>query len=87
MSEDSWIILAIAGGVFLLLGIGGLVWGWLEERHLFRQLAAQRDLREFSLKHVETPQPGALKLGGWILLALGVVLLTIGLTFWYLGKS
>jgi hypothetical protein len=87
MSESSWIIVAIAGGVFLALGIGGLVWGLLEERHLFRQLAAQRDLREFSLKHVESPQPGALKMGGWILLALGIVLLAVGLSFWLTGKS
>ena len=87
MDESSWIIVAIAGGVFIVLGIGGLIWGWLEERHLFQRLAAQRDLREFSLKHIETPQPGALKMGGWILLALGVVLLAVGLTFWFLGKS
>lgn len=87
MSEDNWIILAIAGGIFLVLGIGGLLWGWLEERNLFRRLAAQRDLREFSLKHVESPQPGALKMGGWIFLALGVVSLVVGLTLWFLGKS
>jgi hypothetical protein len=84
MPEGNWIVLAIAGGVFLVLGIGGLLWGWIEERHIFNRLAAQRDLREFSLKHVESPQPGALKTGGWILLALGVVMLIVGLTLWLL---
>ncbi|OGO33197.1 MAG: hypothetical protein A2Z29_08790 [Chloroflexi bacterium RBG_16_56_11] len=87
MFEGNPLILAIVGGVFILLGIAGIFWGWREERRLFEKLAAQRDLREFSLKHVESPQPGALKTGGWIAIALGVVILAVGVAIWWAGRS
>jgi hypothetical protein len=77
-------MLVIVGGVLLLLGIGGLIWGWYEEKRLFEELAAQRDLREFSLKHVESPQPGALKIGGWIAIAAGVLVMIVGFVLWFL---
>jgi hypothetical protein len=82
MPEGNWFVLVIVGGVFLVLGVAGLVWGWYEEKQLFEALASQRDLREFSLKHVETPQPGALKIGGWIAIAVGVLTAVVGLIFW-----
>ena len=87
MLEGNPLVLVIVGGGFLLLGIAGLIWGWLEEKRLFEKLAAQRDLREFSLKHVESPQPGALKIGGWISIVLGVVILAVGLTLYFTGRS
>ena len=81
MSPGETVILIGAGGGFILLGIIGILWGRYEEKRLFDALAEKRDLREFSLKHVETPQPGALRIGGWIAVALGVVLLLIGIIF------
>jgi hypothetical protein len=80
--EGNWYVLVIVGGVFLLLGVGGLVWGWYEEKRLFEELSAKHDLREFSLRHIESPQPGALKIGGWIAIAVGVLTLGTGLIFW-----
>ncbi len=82
MPQGDWYILIIAGGVFVVLGAIGLLWGRHEEKRIFEALAQQTDLREFSLEHVETPQPGALKIGGWIAGALGVLMIVIGLILW-----
>ncbi|HUT67248.1 MAG TPA: hypothetical protein VMW86_01685 [Dehalococcoidales bacterium] len=87
MPQGDWFILMIVGGVFIVLGVVGLIWGWYEEKRLFEALAQQHDLREFSLKHVESPQPGALKMGGWIAIALGVLVLVAGIIFWLLAGS
>jgi hypothetical protein len=85
MEQGDWYILVIVGGVFVILGIALILWGIREEKRLFEELAAKPDLREFSLDHVETPQPGALKIGGWIAIALGVVVLVVGIIMWRLG--
>jgi multisubunit Na+/H+ antiporter MnhB subunit len=85
MDQDNWYILAITGGIFLILGIIGILLGIREEKKLFEALAAKPDLREFSLRHVESPQPGALKIGGWIAIAVGVIVLAAGIILWRLG--
>jgi multisubunit Na+/H+ antiporter MnhB subunit len=85
MDQDNWNILAITGGIFLILGIIGILLGVREEKKLFEALAAKPDLREFSLRHVESPQPGALKIGGWIAIAVGVIVLAAGIILWRLG--
>jgi multisubunit Na+/H+ antiporter MnhB subunit len=85
MDQSNWNILAITGGIFLILGIIGILLGIREEKKLFEALAAKPDLREFSLRHVESPQPGALKIGGWIAIAVGVIVLAAGIILWRLG--
>ena len=82
MPEGNWYVLVIVGGVFLVLGVCGIIWGWYEEKRLFDELAAKHDLREFSLRHIESPQPGALRIGGWIAIAVGVLTAAVGLVFW-----
>ena len=84
MPQGDWYILIIVGGVFVVLGALGLFWGRHEEKRIFEALSQQPDLREFSLEHVETPQPGALKIGGWIAGALGVLMIVVGLILWLL---
>ena len=79
MSSGETIILMGAGGGFILLGIIAILWGRYEEKRLFDALAEKPDLREFSLNHVDSPQPGALRIGGWIAIALGVLLLLVGI--------
>lgn len=79
MSSGETIILMGVGGGFILLGIIMLLWGRYEEKRLFDALAEKRDLREFSLNHVDSPQPGALRIGGWIAIALGALLLLVGI--------
>jgi hypothetical protein len=85
MEQADWYILVIVGAVFAILGVGGILWGIREEKRIFEALASKPDLREFSLKHVESPQPGALKTGGWIAIAVGAIVLIIGLIVWRVG--
>ena len=87
MPEGQWFILLIAGGVFVILGIIGVMWGVREEKRIFEELSKKPDLREFSMRHVESPQPGALKIGGWIAIAVGVLLLAAGIIIWLLQGS
>jgi hypothetical protein len=82
MSSD-WFIFVIIGGVLVLLGIGGIIWGVVEEKRVFEALAKKPDLREFSLKHIESPQPGALKIGGWIAVGIGVLVVAAGFVLKY----
>jgi hypothetical protein len=85
MEQGDWYILVIVGAVFTVLGVLGILWGIREEKRIFEALASKPDLREFSLKHVESPQPGALKTGGWIAIAVGVVVLIVGIIVWRAG--
>jgi hypothetical protein len=85
MPQGDWLIVMGVGGGFVILGLIGILWGRHEEKRLFEALSAKRDLREFSLRHVETPQPGALKIGGWIAITVGAILLVAGIILWLLA--
>jgi hypothetical protein len=78
-----WGIIAIAGGIFIVLGIIGILWGRYEQKKLDEALTAYRDVREFVSHWPERPQPGALKIGGIIAVALGIVMVVVGLILWY----
>jgi hypothetical protein len=84
MSQGDWYILLIVGGVFVVLGIGAVIWGIREEKKIFEELSKMPDLREFSLEHIE-PQPGALKIGGWIASGLGLIVIIVGIILWRVG--
>ena len=84
MSQGDWYILLIVGGVFVVLGIGAVIWGIREEKKIFEELSKMPDLREFSLEHIE-PQPGALKIGGWIASGLGLIMIIVGIIIWRVG--
>lgn len=82
MSGDG-LIFVIIGGVLFLLGIGAIIWGMVEEKRIFEALSRKPDLREFSLKHIESPQPGALKIGGWIAVGAGILVAVAGIIMNY----
>ncbi len=83
MSEGDWIFFVIVGAVFTVLGIVALIWGRIEEKRIFSALAEKHDLREFTQDHIESPQPGALKIGGWLGLLIGVILIVAGIVIMF----
>jgi len=83
--EGEWAILAIVGAVFIVLGVIGILWGRHEQQKLDEALTTHVDVREFISHWPERPQPGALKIGGFIAFVLGVLLMIIGLVIWYTG--
>jgi hypothetical protein len=46
-------------------------------------LTTRVDVREFVSHWPERPQPGALKIGGVICIALGIIMMIVGLALWY----
>ena len=78
MPQNEWIVLMVMGGVFILLGIGAIMWGRGEEKGYYDQLTSRLDVREFIEHQPQWPQFGALKIGGRIAIAIGLVLIVIG---------
>lgn len=75
---DSLILIG-AGGLFLIIGILVYVWGKREEERYYSEVAKRPgDTREFMERWPPRQQPGALKIGGVIAIALGAVLLVVG---------
>jgi len=86
MPHVDYFILMGVGGLFIILGLAAIIWGKHEERSYFDAIATRTgDLREFMEHWPPRPQPGALKIGGWIAIAVGVLLLVTGVIFWLLG--
>lgn len=75
----------ILAGVFVVLGAALLAWGSKEGTWYGNYLSRQRDLREFVYSWPDRPEAIALKIGGWVSLALAVVSLVMSLVFWLKG--
>ncbi len=82
---DEWLIVIGLGGVFVLLGIASFFWGRGEERSYYDAAATRPDLREFVEHRPEIPEPGSLKIGGWIAIGVGLLMIGIGGGFWLWG--
>ncbi len=79
--RDSLILIGV-GGLFLVIGILMYTWGKREEDSYYGEIAKRPgDTREFMERWPPRPQPGALKIGGVIAIALGGVLLVTGGVF------
>jgi hypothetical protein len=78
MASQGWLIPVVVGGVFILLGLGAVTWGKREEKEYYDALVTRRDLREFFAHWPFRPEPGALKIGGWIAVAVGLAIAIIG---------
>ena len=75
-------IAIVVGAVFIVLGLGAITWGKKEEKSYYDSISNRADLREFLTHWPRRPEPGALKIGGWIAIAVGLVILVIGGVFW-----
>lgn len=76
---QDFFMLMVMGGFFIIVGLGAIIWGKREEKGYYNALAKRPgDTREFMEHWPPRPQPGALKIGGWIALAIGVALLITG---------
>ena len=85
MADNGWIIPVVLGVVFISLGIGTIIWGKKEEKNYYDSLTTHTDLREYFAHWPMRPQPGALKIGGWIAIAVGIIMAAVGGAFGLVG--
>ena len=85
MLQADWFILMSVGGLFLLLGLVAIMRGRGEEKSYYNAISSRPDVREYLEHKPERPEPGALKIGGWIAIAIGLVMLAMGSAFWFWG--
>jgi len=85
MSPQDSIIFMGLGGFFVVLGLAALFWGRREEKRYYDSIAERRDAREFLEHWPKRPESGAIKVGGWISLALGAIMLIMGGVFFQGG--
>ena len=78
-------LLMILGGVFILVGLVLFFWGRGEERKYYNAIASRPDVREFLEHEPRRPEPGALKIGAWMAIATGLLMLAMGGGFWLWG--
>ena len=81
MPHSEWLILMGLGGLFILLGLATIIWGKREGKSYYDSLSARLDMREFLEHQPQRPEPQALKIGGWIAIAVGIVMLAMGGAF------
>ncbi len=83
MLYQGFFILMGVGGLFLILGLVTVLWGEREEKSYYNSISTRPgDTREFLEHWPQRHQPSALKIGGWIAIAIGVVMLVVGVAFW-----
>ena len=83
MPHGDYFILMGVGGLFIILGLAAIIWGKHEEKSYFDSIATRTaDLREFMEHWPQRQQFGALKIGGWIAIAIGVIMLVVAIVIW-----
>ena len=78
-------ILMVMGGVFILLALASFFWSRSEEKRYYDAISTRTDTREYLEHEPQRPEPGALKIGGWIAIAIGLLMLAMGGGFWLWG--
>ncbi len=77
MEQTEWQIALGLGALFLVLGIALIFGGRKEEKGYYDGIVGHEDVREFMAHDPERAEPGALKVGGWISLATGLVIMVL----------
>jgi len=80
LHQDYFIMMGV-GGLFLILGLGAIFWGKSEEKGYYDSLSTRTDVREYLEHSPERPALGALRVGGWIAIAVGLLLIIMGGVF------
>jgi hypothetical protein len=78
MPDGDGVILMGLGGLFVLLGLIAFIRGKREEKSYYNAISSRHDVREFLERNPERPEPGALKIGGWIAITIGLLMLLTG---------
>lgn len=73
------------GALFILLGLAAIIWGRREAKHYYDSLSSRPDTREFLEHWPQRPQFDALRVGGRIAIAVGVIMIVLGGVFWLWG--
>jgi len=81
MFNHDYFIMMGVGGIFLILGLGAIFWGKSEEKDYYDSLSNRTDVREYLEHSPQRPALGALKVGGWIAIAVGLLLIVMGGVF------
>jgi len=81
MPQRDCFVLIGMGGLFILLGLAAIIWGRSEEKSYYDSLSSRTDVREFLEHWPQRPQFGALKIGGWIAMAIGALMVVLGSAF------
>lgn len=85
MPIEDHFVLMVAAGAFLLIGAVFVIWGKAEEKGYYNALVDRADMREYLNHWPQRVEFGALKVGGWIALAIGIILLLVGGGLWLWG--
>ncbi|MFC2013592.1 hypothetical protein ACFLU8_01740 [Chloroflexota bacterium] len=78
MPHQDYFILMGMGGVFIILGIIAFFWGRDEEKGYYDSFVSSADVREFLEHGPERPGLGALQVGGWIAISIGLSMIIAG---------
>ena len=80
---DCFIMMGM-GGLFLILGLILVIWGKSRQKSYNESLPTLSDVRGHLEQDAE-PKSVSLKVGGWITIAVGLLLLAMGGAFWFWG--
>ncbi len=79
MLEIGWLVSMGTGSLFILLGLGAILWDKKAQNRYYDTTASHTDVREYLEHWPPRRQFGAISIGGWIAIAIGVVLIAMGI--------
>ena len=83
MPGEDWLILMGMGGLFILLGLVALIWGKSGRKGSY-DLSPGMDVKGYLEQKVQSGSE-SLRVGGWIAIAVGLVMVALGGGFWLWG--